>query len=82
MKKLHLLKISILTPSYNQGKYIEENILSVMNQNYPNFEHIIIDGGSTDNTDEILRKYPHLKWVSEKDEGQSDALNKGLAMAR
>jgi len=81
MKENYLPKISILTPSYNQGKYIEENILSVLNQNYPNFEHIIIDGGSTDNTVEILKKYPHLKWVSEPDEGQSDALNKGLAMA-
>lgn len=77
----NLTKISILTPSYNQGQYIEENILSVLNQNYPNFEHIIIDGGSTDNTVEILKKYQHLKWVSEPDEGQSDALNKGLKMA-
>jgi glycosyltransferase involved in cell wall biosynthesis len=77
----NLPKISIITPSYNQGKYIEDNIQSVLNQNYINFEHIIIDGGSTDNTVEILKKYPHLKWVSESDEGQSDALNKGLAMS-
>jgi glycosyltransferase involved in cell wall biosynthesis len=74
-------RISILTPSYNQGRYIEENIQSVLNQNYPNVEHIVIDGGSTDGTVEILKKYPHLKWVSEKDHGQADALNKGLAMA-
>lgn len=74
-------KISILTPSYNQGSYIEENIHSVLNQSYPNFEHIIIDGGSTDTTIEILKKYPHLKWVSEKDHGQADALNKGLKLA-
>jgi len=74
-------KISILTPSYNQGNYLEENILSILNQNYKNVEHIIIDGGSTDNTITVLKKYPHLKWVSEKDGGQADALNKGLALA-
>ena len=74
-------RISILTPSYNQGAYIEDNILSVLSQDYPNFEHIIIDGGSTDNTIPILKKYEHLKWVSERDKGQADALNKGLFMA-
>lgn len=73
-------KISIITPSYNQRDYIEENILSVMAQNYHNFEHIIIDGGSTDGTIEILEKYPHLKWKSEKDEGQADALRKGFEL--
>lgn len=78
MKKM---KISILTPSYNQGEYIEKTINSVQNQNWPNVEHIVIDGGSSDNTVEILKKYPHVRWVSEPDEGQSDALNKGLSMA-
>jgi glycosyltransferase involved in cell wall biosynthesis len=63
-------KISIISPSYNQGDFIEDAILSVLNQGYPNFEHIIIDGGSKDNTLDILKKYPHLIWVSEKDKGQ------------
>lgn len=76
-----MLKLSIITPSYNQGQYIEENIQSVLSQNYSSFEHIIVDGGSTDNTVEILKKYPHLIWISEKDNGQADALNKGLKIA-
>ena len=74
-------KITVLTPSYNMAAYIEENIVSVLNQTYKNYEHIVIDGGSSDNTVAILEKYPHLKWVSESDEGQSDAYNKGLRMA-
>lgn len=75
------LKISIITVSYNQGKYIEDNILSVLNQNYKNYEHIIIDAGSTDGTIDILKKYPHLIWTSEPDNGQSDGLNKGFRKA-
>jgi glycosyltransferase involved in cell wall biosynthesis len=78
---MNFVKISIITPSFNQGEYVEQNILSVLNQDYKNFEHIVIDGGSTDKTVEVLRKYKHLKWISEKDEGQADALNKALAMA-
>lgn len=74
-------KISIITVSYNQGEFIRQNIESVLQQNYPNVEHIIVDGGSTDETVDILRSYPHLLWTSEEDRGQSEALNKGFSRA-
>jgi glycosyltransferase involved in cell wall biosynthesis len=74
--------VSIVTPSLNQAAYIEEAILSVSEQDYPRIEHIVVDGGSTDGTLEILGRYPHLLWSSEPDEGQADALNKGFASAR
>ena len=76
----NLEKISIVMPSYNKVDFIERSILSVLNQNYPNIELIIIDGGSIDGTVEIIKKYEqHITfWVSEKDQGQSDALNKGF----
>lgn len=76
-----MLKISVITPAYNHGEFIQQTIESVLAQNYPNFEHIIVDGGSTDNTVEILKSYPHLIWSSERDNGQTDALNRGLSKA-
>jgi glycosyltransferase involved in cell wall biosynthesis len=75
--------VSIVTPSLNQGRFIEETILSVKNQTYPRIEHIVIDGGSTDDTLDILKKYSDsLIWISEPDKGQSDAINKGWIMAK
>jgi glycosyltransferase involved in cell wall biosynthesis len=75
------VKISIITPSFNQGVFIDDTIRSVMEQDHPDIEHIVVDGGSTDATVDILKKYPHLSWVSEKDSGQTNAINKGFRMA-
>lgn len=74
------LKISVLTPSFNSEFKIEKAIQSVLKQNYENFEHIIVDGGSKDNTVNILKKYPHLIWTSGPDQGQCDAMNKAFEM--
>ena len=76
--------IAIATPSYNQGQFIEETIRSVLLQGYPNLVYVVIDGGSSDNTTEVLRKYErHIDyWTSEADKGQADAINKGFARAQ
>ena len=74
--------VSIVTPSLNQGRFIEETILSIRNQDYPNIEHIVVDGSSTDGTIDILKGYgDRIKWVSEPDKGQTDAINKGWKMS-
>lgn len=73
--------VSIVTPSLDQGRFIEDAIRSVMEQGYPRVEHIVVDGGSSDETLEILGRYPHLTWVSEPDDGQAAAINKGFRMA-
>lgn len=74
-------KVSVITPSLNSSQYLEQAIQSVLAQKYPNFEHIVVDSGSADRTLDILRKYPHLTWISEPDKGQSDAMNKGFGIS-
>lgn len=75
--------VSIITPSYNQGEFLEQTIQSVLNQTYSNIEYIVIDGGSTDNSAELINKYKKeiAYWVSEPDDGQADAINKGFKAA-
>jgi glycosyltransferase involved in cell wall biosynthesis len=79
-RKGEMPMISVITPSFRCAPFIRECIESVLAQNYPNFEHIIIDGASKDGTLEILKEYPHLKWISEPDGGEAEALNKALPM--
>lgn len=78
--------VSIVTPSYNQARFLGETLESVAAQQYPDLEHIVVDGGSTDGSVALLadyaRRHPHLRWVSEPDNGQADGVNKGIRMSR
>ena len=71
----------MLTVSFNSGPFLEKAIQSVIQQDYQNIEHIIVDGGSTDTTIKILKKYSNLTWISEKDSGQCDAMNKAFSLS-
>ncbi|MFA5104883.1 MAG: glycosyltransferase [Candidatus Margulisiibacteriota bacterium] len=75
-------KISIITPSRNTGKYLKETVDSILKQTFTNWEHIVVDSCSTDETIAILREYPHIRWISEKDNSPDEAFRKGLAMAK
>lgn len=75
-------RFSIVLPNYNTAEYLEETIISILSQDYPDFEFIVVDGGSTDGSVDLLKRYgDKIRWISEKDDGQTDAINKGFAMA-
>ncbi len=80
---LSMPKVSIITPSYNQGRFLEASMRSVLEQDYPNLEYIVVDGGSKDESVEVIKKFGDRLawWVSEKDKGHADALNKGFSHA-
>jgi len=84
--QINVPHISVITPVYNGKKFIESCLQSVISQNCPLLEHLIIDGASSDGTVEIIKQYasqyPHIRWISEKDRGQSSAMNKGIRMAQ
>src|SRR3954466_7754018 len=77
-----LPRLCIVTPSYNTGRYIGPAVRSVLAQDYPNVDYVVMDGGSTDGTVDVLRSFgPRLRWGSQKDKGQSDAIHRGVARA-
>src|SRR3954466_15786779 len=78
-----LPRLCIVTPSYNTGRYIGPAVRSVLAQDYPHVDYVVMDGGSTDDTVDVLKSFgPRLRWVSERDRGQSDAINRGFAQTR